>query len=868
MDSGATHLITSQRPPKYLLTAHPKFITVVYGDTTPDRKTQNIIGKGRLSNGFYLLDIPPSALSVVSSVDWHRRLGYAPLQILKKALSDVSLHEFTCESCIFGRQHRSSFHPTCTRSDTPLSLVHSDIWRPYKTPSMFGYRYFVTFMDDYSRLTWLYLLCDRVELTFTFRAFITETHTQFSSPLKIIRTDNAHKYTSRTFFNLCTEFDILHQTSCVYTPQQNGVAKRKNRYFLDVARSLMIQMQVLIYTGTSLCLQHVTSSIACLPPCSILPLHSVFCFLPNPYLLSRLVCLDVLVTSTIWVHPQISLPHVPAGVCLWATLELKKAMCYSPTIDKVVVSADVIFLKTNHFMFHLQLLFSLLPYLILPFLSRLLYRPSFSLHSWHQFHLNHLFVYTLVVFRPLEPYNSYLLPVLSRGLTIQHQHLPLIPWQIMYLCIAYLHLSSSLHSLYLPSIYLTQCKRLFFTQGGVQLMEEEMTALWANQTWDLVPLLPGQFCVCCKWVFAVKHAPNGTVDRLKARLMARGFTQQHGIDYDETFSSVTKLNSVRVLISLAFHRNWPLHRLDIKIAFLNDDLLEKVARRPDGLVLSQRKYCLDLLRHAGYSWCKLVEIPMDVNHKLCAHGSDSDSLLTNPEYYRRPVGKLIYLTVTRLDISFVVEVVSRFMHSPRISHLQAVERILRYLNTAPGEGFVYKSSSSLSLIAYSDADYAGSFDDRRSTTGFCTYFGGNLITWRSKKQSVVARSSAEAEYRAMTAVVSELTWLESFLGDLGVSILTSNSPLPESVALLEDIVVEYVTDLARRSQSLEKPNEKKRCQAGAPVGEDRHWNLSLLETVAVGKDGAGNKKRRWYLMLGSAVTDGRSGIRENILIAG
>ncbi|KAK8951433.1 hypothetical protein KSP39_PZI003591 [Platanthera zijinensis] len=148
--------------------------------------------------------------------------------------------------------------------------------------------------------------------------------------------------------------------------------------------------------------------------------------------------------------------------------------------------------------------------------------------------------------------------------------------------------------------------------------------------------------------------------------------------------------------------------------------------------------------------------------------------LQNPEYYRRLVGKLIYLTVTRPDISFAVGVVSRFMHAPRVSHLQAVERILRYLKAAPGQGLVYKTSNSiLALVAYSDADYAGSLDDRRSTSGFCTYFGGHLITWKSKKQAVVARSSAEAEYRSMTSVVSELTWLESLFADLGVKLPSS-----------------------------------------------------------------------------------------------
>ncbi|KAK8946463.1 hypothetical protein KSP39_PZI006351 [Platanthera zijinensis] len=119
---------------------------------------------------------------------------------------------------------------------------------------------------------------------------------------------------------------------------------------------------------------------------------------------------------------------------------------------------------------------------------------------------------------------------------------------------------------------------------------------------------------------------------------------------------------------------------------------------------------------------------MDVNHKLSAYGSGTDLVLTNPEYYRRLVWKLIYLTATRPDISFVVGVVIQFMHAPRTSHLQVVERILGYLKTAPGQGLIYKPPSYLSLVAYSNADYAGSFDDRHSTTGFCTYLCRHLIT--------------------------------------------------------------------------------------------------------------------------------------------
>jgi hypothetical protein len=109
------------------------------------------------------------------------------------------------------------------------------------------------------------------------------------------------------------------------------------------------------------------------------------------------------------------------------------------------------------------------------------------------------------------------------------------------------------------------------------------------------------------------------------------------------------------------------------------------------------------------------------------------------------------------------------MHAPRSTHLEAIHRILRYLKGAPGKGILIKNNKSNDLCGYSDADWAGSYD-RRSTTGYCTFVGGNLVTWKSKKQKVVARSSAEAEYRAMAATTSELIWLKQLLKDLYIDI--------------------------------------------------------------------------------------------------
>ena len=125
-----------------------------------------------------------------------------------------------------------------------------------------------------------------------------------------------------------------------------------------------------------------------------------------------------------------------------------------------------------------------------------------------------------------------------------------------------------------------------------------------------------------------------------------------------------------------------------------------------------------------------------------------------------------YLTVTRPDISFAVSVVSQFFSSPCEEHWNAVIGILKYIKSSPGKGLLYDSNSDTKVVCYSDADWAGSPSDRRSTSGYCVSIGGNLISWKSKKQNVVARSSAEAEYRAMTLATCELVWLKQLLQEL------------------------------------------------------------------------------------------------------
>ena len=155
-----------------------------------------------------------------------------------------------------------------------------------------------------------------------------------------------------------------------------------------------------------------------------------------------------------------------------------------------------------------------------------------------------------------------------------------------------------------------------------------------------------------------------------------------------------------------------------------------------------------------------IDTLMDPNVKLLLGQVVS---LSNPERYRRLVGKLNYLKVTRPDISFPMSVVSQFMTSPCDSHREAVVRILRYIKSAPGRGQLFEDQGHEHIIGYTDANWAGSPSDRRLTSRYCVLVGGNLVSWKSKKQNVVARSSAESEYQAMATTTCELIWIKQLV---------------------------------------------------------------------------------------------------------
>jgi histone deacetylase 1/2 len=286
-------------------------------------------------------------------------------------------------------------------------------------------------------------------------------------------------------------------------------------------------------------------------------------------------------------------------------------------------------------------------------------------------------------------------------------------------------------------------------------------------------------------LYGLKQAPRAWYDRLTQALILFGF-QPSKCDpslFVYNHKGVTLYVLVYVDdILLTGSSSSLLHSL---ISKLNSQFALKQMGKPDyflgievqhlsngNMLLTQSKYIRDLLHRANMAEAKGINTPMVSSLKLSKFGTDS---LPDPHEYRSIVGALQYVTLTRPEIAFCVNKVCQFLSNPLMTHWQAVKRILRYLLHTCHHGLLLQPSaavSKFSISAYSDSDWASDLDDRRSTFGSCIFFGPNLVSWSAKKQSLVARSSAEAEYRSLAHTTSELLWIQSLLTDLHIPIHT------------------------------------------------------------------------------------------------
>lgn len=218
------------------------FVFLPYKCLLQDRGTNQIIREAHQQGNLYQLSTPLiSHLNTVFAKVWHQRLGHASTPVSSHL--DIQLQDThkPCDPCHFAKQYRLPFPKIPISTSSLFQLLHVDLWEPYKTPSLNGAHYFVTIVDDYSRVTWTILIPDKTHVFVALRNFITMIQKQFDVNVKILRTDNGNEFVN----NQCTKFfesmGIIHQTTCPYTPQQNGRVEIKHNHLLQITRALMFQ---------------------------------------------------------------------------------------------------------------------------------------------------------------------------------------------------------------------------------------------------------------------------------------------------------------------------------------------------------------------------------------------------------------------------------------------------------------------------------------------------------------------------------------------------------------------------------------------------------------------------------------------------
>nr|GEW66937.1 integrase, catalytic region, zinc finger, CCHC-type, peptidase aspartic, catalytic [Tanacetum cinerariifolium] len=303
----------------------------------------------------------------------------------------------------------------------------------------------------------------------------------------------------------------------------------------------------------------------------------------------------------------------------------------------------------------------------------------------------------------------------------------------------------------------------------LQLHEKALFCYYdAFITFELIPGPDKVMVITLKWICKVKLDELGGILKNKARLVARGYRQEVGIDFEESFASVPRLEAIRIFLAFAAHMNMVIYQMDVKTVFLNGNLREEVyvsqpdrfmdtdnpnhvyklkkalyglkqaprlqiSQSPRGIFINQSEYALESLKKYGFDSCDPVDTPMVEKSKL-----DEDK--EGKTYQARPTGK----------------------------HLHAVKRIFRYLRGTVNRGLWYSKDSLIALTTFADADHAGCQDTRCSTSGSMKFLGDRLVSWSSKRQKSAAISSTEAEYIALSGYCAQILWMRSQLTNYGL----------------------------------------------------------------------------------------------------
>ena len=781
--------------------------------------------KGKSFSLDLMKEVQAAVSSSITAIElWHKRLGhfnhaallYTRKHNLVEGLPSLEDHLSSCNACQYGKQFRLPFSQTSWRASQKLQLIHTDLGGPQPELSLKGSRYYIVFIDDFTRMCWIYFLRFKSEVAEVFWRFKAWIENQCGYKIQVVRSDNGKEYTSDQFDFFCQEAGIEHQLTAPYTPQQNGVSERKNRTIMEMARCMMHEKGLpkkfwaeAANTAVFLLNRLPTKAVQ-----RKTPFEAWYGYKPFVHNFKVFGC--ICFTYVPKVKRDKLDKKAEAGIFIGYSTTSKAYRVFQPQTGKILISRDVHFVEDKQW--------------------------SWEKDEWKQ----------APDFSFIQDENVDDPPV--RGTRLLS------------------NIYERCNVAVLEPADFTEAER---DPKWVAAMQEELNMIEKNQTWELVPRPQHKNVIGVKWVFRTKLNANGSINKHKARLVVKGYAQMFGVDFSETFAPVARLDTIRLVLALAAQKGWKVFQLDVKSAFLNgylqeeiyveqpegfsikghedkvyllkkalyglkqaprawysriddyllslgftkslsestlyvqhlnaeilivslyvDDLLVtgsnatfigefkqnmmKVFEMTDcgemtfflgievkqderGVFISQKKYAKEILKKFQMENCNPMSTPMFQKLKLC---KEDGAKKVDETDYRSLVGCLMYLTATRPDILQAVNVLSRFLHCASEVHLQAAKRVLRYVKGTLSYGVWLKHNQEFSLHGFSDSDWGGSLEDMKSTSGYCFTFGFGVFSWASKKQDIVAQSTAEAEFIAATAVVNQALWLRKILTDL------------------------------------------------------------------------------------------------------
>lgn len=550
---------------------------------------------------------------------WHKICGHRDIEVIKRLKSDGFVEgpdiidcgiDEICGICQEGKLTRLPFPKVADKSSKhPLDLIHSDVCGPMQTSTPSGKRFMVTFIDDYTRYTRIYLIDHKSEVADKFKEYINMCISFFGKKPKYIRSDRGGEYTGAKLIQFLADNGIQSNLTAPYTPQQNGVAERKNRTLIEMSRCMLLEAGMENkYWGEAVVMANYMQNRLPTKAIDKTPYEAWFDRKPNIAHFRKF-------GAKCYVHVpsekrQKLDPKAFAAILVGYDEQSKAYRCYNPNTRKVVISRDVKFENIHETTVHSSAAE-----------EEYSTEGEMSTSDGNQAPIatgeaesidaeqddttenertigSDYFECDDTLIQQNDSFNENNQPLRRSGRSTKG-----IPPQRL---IEQIDLVVTTKE---PKTF-AEAMQCQYKQKWVEAMQDEISSLQENNTWTLKGLPDGRKAIGCKWVFKIKRDANGNIQRFKARLVAQGFSQKYGDDYDEVFAPVVKQTTFRVLLSIAAKTNMKVFHLDAKTAFLNGSLKETLfMKQPPGFVQEgeENKVChlnksIYGLKQAAKSW--------------------------------------------------------------------------------------------------------------------------------------------------------------------------------------------------------------------------------------------------------------------------